>query len=595
MAEDPDPETRSQMQAMIDAGDDAPLAACFAGALSFGTAGLRGPMGPGPARFNRATVRRISAGLGAYLRDGSAGVVVAHDARRGSAAFAEEAASVLAGAGLRVAALPGPLPTPVLAFAVRHLRATAGVMITASHNPAGDNGYKVYWTDGAQIVAPVDREIAASIDAVGDLRSVVAKEVAPTAAASVVGAYLDAVVPASLHGEWRDVSVAYTPLHGVGRDVLLAAFERGGFAPPAVVAAQGEPDGTFPTVERPNPEEPGTMDLLLAEAERLGVDLALANDPDADRLCVAVPESGAGGGTLGGRRWRVLTGDEIGAVLAEHVLATAGRDDPPPRYLRPAGERDLRPAGERDRSWLVVTTVVSSGLLRRMAAAAGIRYAETLTGFKWIMRAGRHDEVHGGVAGGAPTGDAADARFLFGYEEALGYAVTDLVRDKDGISAALAMAEAAARAKAQGRDLGAVLDDLACRFGLHATASRSVALGGGPGDPDVSQIMSRLRSSPPESVAGRLVSAVDDFDAGVRRRRGGSGEALGLPRADVVAWHCDDGTRVVVRPSGTEPKLKVYLQVVVPVDEREALGSLRAEAAQRLEELASQVMEMIGT
>src|SRR5271166_484371 len=416
--------------------------------------------------MNRATVRRVAAGLARYLRTAGpdlAGrpVVIGFDARRGSEPFAAEAAAVLTGAGLRVQSFGEPVPTPVLAFAVRHRHAAAGLMITASHNPREDNGLKVYWADGAQIIPPVDAGIAAAAEQAGPLREIPLGGPGEPLGPDLIGAYLDAVVPAALAADRpaglatttsiaapgshegvgsaavrRSLRVAYTPLHGVGLATVLAAFARAGLAEPAVVAAQAEPDGAFPTLPRPNPEEPGVLDLLIAEGMRSGADLLLANDPDADRLAAVIPGSAGGG--------RVLTGDEIGALLADHLL----------RHERQPDRR------------LLVTTVVSADLLGRMTAAAGAGYAETLTGFKWIMRAA---DGEGGRS------------FLFGYEEALGYAVTDQVRDKDGMSAAVALAAAAAEAKSEGGSLATRLDDLARRFGLFTTGQFSVALAGGAG------------------------------------------------------------------------------------------------------------------
>ena len=351
--------------------------------------------------------------------------------------------------------------------------------------------------------------------------------------------------------------VAYTPLHGVGLSTALAAFRRAGFAEPAVVAAQAEPDGAFPTLPRPNPEEPGVLDLLIAEGERSGADLLLANDPDADRLAAVIP------GPAGG--WRVLTGDEIGALLADHLL----------RHEQQPGRR------------LLVSTVVSADLVGRMADEAGAGYAETLTGFKWIMRAA----------------DAEVGRsFLFGYEEALGYAVTDRVRDKDGMSAAVALADAAAEARSEGGSLAIRLDDLARRFGLFMTGQFSVALAGGP---DAGQDASRdaeagaalleaARVKPPVSLLGQPVTVVDDLGLGLRSREDGTKDPLALPRSDVIIWRCADGTKVAVRPSGTEPKVKVYLQVVLPANGRSDLAPLRAQAARRLTELRAEVMEVLN-
>ena len=526
--------------------------------------------------MNRATVRRVAAGLARYLRAAvpdaaTRPVVVGFDARRGSEPFAAEAAAVLTGAGLPVLRFGGPVPTPVLAFAVRHLRAAAGVMVTASHNPREDNGVKVYSADGAQIVPPADTAIAEAAAQAGPLARVPLGGPGELLGADLVDAYLSAVVPAALPtssqgtvspGDTTPTSsptstvgpadcgsparaglrVAYTPLHGVGLATLLRAFARAGFSEPAVVAAQAEPDGAFPTLPKPNPEEPGVLDLLLAEGERSGADLLLANDPDADRLAAVIP--GAAG-------WRVLTGDEVGALLADHLL----RHEPHP---------DRR---------LLVTTVVSADLLGRMAAATGAGYAETLTGFKWIMR-----------AAAAEPGRV----FLFGYEEALGYAVTDLVRDKDGVSAALTLADAAAEAKRQGGSLATRLDELARRFGLFATAQFSVALENG------AALLAAARARPPISLLGEPVTVVDDLGLGLRSREDGTKDPLALPRSDVIIWRCGEGTRVALRPSGTEPRVKIYLQVVLPAAGRSDLASLRAQAARRLAELREEVTEVLN-
>jgi phosphomannomutase len=524
--------------------------------------------------MNRATVRRVVAGLARYLRaaapdaaapDAAARpVVVGFDARRGSAPFAAEAAAVLTGAGLPVLRFGGPVPTPVLAFAVRHLRAAAGVMVTASHNPREDNGVKVYSADGAQIVPPADTGIAEAAAQAGPLLEVPLGGPGELLGPDLVDAYLDAVVPAALPTSSPGpgsparaaLRVAYTPLHGVGRATLLGAFARAGFSAPAVVAAQAEPDGAFPTLPKPNPEEPGVLDLLLAEGERSGADLLLANDPDADRLAAVIPDAAG---------WRVLTGDEVGALLADHLL----RHEPHP---------DRR---------LLVTTVVSADLLGRMAAATGAGYAETLTGFKWIMRA----------ADGEPG-----RAFLFGYEEALGYAVTDLVRDKDGMSAALTLADAAAEAKRQGGSLASRLDELARRFGLFATGQFSVALAswelaGGElaGGADAgAALLAAARAKPPISLLGEPVTVVDDLGLGLRSREDGTKDPLALPRSDVIIWRCGEGTRVALRPSGTEPKVKVYLQVVLPAAGRSDLASLRAQAARRVAKLREEVTEVLN-
>ncbi len=494
--QDPDPSTRAELQAILD--DPSELSARFGAKLEFGTAGLRGELGAGPNRMNRVTVMRAAAGLAAVLSRGSS-VVIGYDARHKSDVFAEDSAAVLAGAGLHVRLLPRPLPTPVLAYAVRHFGASAGVMVTASHNPPRDNGYKVYWADGAQIIPPLDTEISVAIDAVGRVDAL-PRGTWEILDDGIVEAYLRSLARLPL-GTARDVSAAYTPLHGVGGEVMSRALAEAGFPAFSVVPEQAAPDPDFPTVAFPNPEEPGAMDLALALGA--GHDLVIANDPDADRCAVA-----AGG--------RLLTGDEVGGLLASYVLdQTSGTDR------------------------LVATTIVSSSLLSRIAADHGVRYAESLTGFKWIMKAGSDRD-----------------RLVFGYEEALGYCVGGdegvPVRDKDGIGAALTVCALAASSKASGRTLLDLLDDQARRYGLHATAQLSARVD------DLSIIagaMSRLRKSPPSELAGREVIRVDDLADGTG----------GLPPADVLRLSLSGDGRVIVRPSGTEPKLKCYLEVVVPV------------------------------
>jgi phosphomannomutase len=508
LADDPDPATRAELQALLDAGDVEELTRRFAGRLEFGTAGLRGPLGAGPTRMNRVVVQQAAAGLCAYLRERepehrTGAVVVGYDARHNSDVFARDTAAVAGGAGLSAMVLPHPLPTPVLAFAIRHLGAAAGVMVTASHNPPQDNGYKVYLGDGMQIVPPADAEISAHIDAVGQISLLPKGEEWETLDDEVLEDYLDAVATVVAPGGPRALRVVYTPMHGVGRDVLVEAMTRAGFALPEVVPAQGEPDPEFPTVAFPNPEEPGAIDLALVTAREAAADLVIANDPDADRCAVAVPDPDVDGG------WRMLRGDEVGALLGEHVAARGVDEDA-----------------------VFANSIVSSSLLGKIAAAHGIAHAETLTGFKWIARV---------------------ENLRYGYEEALGYCVApELVRDKDGISAALVVLELAAALKAEGRTLLDALDDLARRYGLHATDQLSVRV------EDLSLIadaMARLRAQPPTSLGGLAVQRVDDLERGDG----------GLPPTDGLRFVLADDARVVVRPSGTEPKLKCYLEVVVPV------------------------------
>jgi phosphomannomutase len=551
--EDPDPETRAEVDRLLagvapaGAFELAGLRDRFGARLEFGTAGLRGELGAGPNRMNRAVVIRTTAGLAAYLADqGHRGepVIVGFDARHRSSDFAADAAAVFAAAGHPVRLVDRPMPTPVVAFGVRHLGCCAGVQITASHNPPRDNGYKVYLGDGAQIAPPADHQISQRIEAVGVLSSVPR---APTGDPRVVlvgkdliDAYVDGVVaqagpPRDLASPDQDLRVVYTPLHGVGRDVLLEVFARAGFPPPDVVPAQADPDPDFPTVAFPNPEEPGALDLAFDLARQVDAEVILANDPDADRLAVAMPVApsppGSPGSTAEG--WRALSGDEIGVLLADWLLSQ--------------GEGADR---------LVVTTVVSSSALRRLAVARGVEYAETLTGFKWIARA---------------AFDRPDLRFVYGYEEALGSCVGTLVRDKDGISAALAFVDLVAFERSRGRSVADRLDDLARELGVHATGQRSIGIEGVDGLDRMRTTIDRLADDPPSILAGgRPVTEVEDL------RRGGR-----LPPTEGVVLRGDD-VRLIVRPSGTEPKLKCYAEAVVPVDGGTAdhlVGARRRAAA----------------
>lgn len=548
MAEDPDPRTRAELADVltaVEAGDAAALtdlADRFDGTLEFGTAGLRGALGPGPNRMNRVVVSRAAAGLAAYLRDNGAGagdaVVVGYDARRDSDVFARDTAEIVTGAGLRAYVLPRPLPTPLLAYAVRELGAVAGVMVTASHNPPEDNGYKVYLGDGCQIVPPADADISARIAAVGAFADVPRGDGGTVLDDEIVDRYLDTV--AGLAGDGpRDLRIVYTPLHGVGGVPVRQVLETAGFDEPSVVPEQEEPDGTFPTVAFPNPEEPGAMDAAIALAARTGADLVVANDPDADRCAAAVPVPGADAGDPSG--WRMLRGDEVGALLATHLL-------------------------ERGAQGIFACSIVSSSLLGRIAQAAGQPHLETLTGFKWIGR------VEG---------------LAFGYEEALGYCVDPgSVRDKDGVSALLMLCEQAAALKAEGRTLLDALDDIARTHGLHATDQLSVRV------EDLQVIrdaMARLRATPPTELGGLRVLSAEDLTQGT----------ADLPPTDGLRYRLADGARVIVRPSGTEPKIKCYLEVVVPVEDGDAgeaggVAAARIVAAQRLDALKLGVKAAAG-
>lgn len=542
--DDPDPAGRAELQAVLDRlPASAPeLADRFAGPLTFGTAGLRGPLRAGPNGMNLAVVTQAAAGLVAWLtaQGGAGPLVIGYDARTGSRAFAERTAQVATGAGRPALLLPRPLPTPVLAHAVRQHEAVAGVMVTASHNPPQDNGYKVYLGAqlggelgaGAQIVPPADAEIESAIRAVGPLAAVPLGPPGELLDDTLVASYVQQAVAVTAPGGPRDLQVAYTPLHGVGAAVLTAAFTHAGFPTPQLVPDQAEPDPKFPTVAFPNPEEPGAVDRLTALADATGADLAIANDPDADRCAVVIRETAESAADRDTPGWRMLRGDEVGALLADHLM-------------------------RRGRTGLYATTIVSSALLRAMCAARDLPYDETLTGFKWIVRAG---------GGSTPL--------VFGYEEALGYCVApDHVRDKDGITAALTIAELAAGLKAQGRGLADRLDELAAEFGVHHTDQLAVRVD----DLQViTDAMARIRAATPSTLLGEALIESQDL----------------LPAADVVILRSATA-RVVIRPSGTEPKLKAYLEVVQPVGAGD-IATARRRAAAAVAELRTEIAASLG-
>lgn len=559
--DDPDGRTAAELRSLLTTartgGPDAAAATAeltdrFAAFLEFGTAGLRGALGGGPNRMNRAVVIRAAAGLTRYLLDTLAEqgadtplVVIGYDARHNSDVFARDTAAVVTAAGGRALVFPEPMPTPVLAYLVRALSADAGVMVTASHNPPQDNGYKVYLggrvvTDsgqGAQIVPPYDAAIAERIAAVTSVADVPRAEegwevLGPEARAD----YLAAVGALATEDNPTDLRIVLTPLHGVGGTLAEDVLRQAGFEDLHPVPEQFEPDPAFPTVAFPNPEEKGAIDLALALADEVDADLVIANDPDADRCAAAVKDPRAGG-------WRMLHGDEVGALLGADVAGRAGGHG------------------------LLANSIVSSRLLSRIAAAAGLDHRETLTGFKWISR------VDG---------------LVFGYEEALGYCVApDVVRDKDGLSAALLLARLAARTKADGRTLVDLLDDLARRHGLYLTDQLSARFS------DLTQIpatMDRVRATPPATLAGSEVVELVDLN-----EPGDGPDAL--PPTDGLRLVAADGTRVIIRPSGTEPKVKCYLEVIVPVEAEapfETVTQARAAARARLDAVREDVAAALG-
>jgi phosphomannomutase len=516
-AQDPDEETRAELNALIvDAqsgspGAQAELEDRFSARLEFGTAGLRGAIGAGPNRMNRVLVTQAAAGLAAFLlsRETSPSVVIGYDGRKNSRVFALDTAEILAGAGVTATLLPRLLPTPVLAYAVRHLDASAGVMVTASHNPAADNGYKVYLGGadaGSQIVPPSDGEIAARIleVAAGDIRELPRSDGYTTAGEDVLDDYVAAT--SSLGRAKAKLRVVYTAMHGVGWETARRVFLDAGFDEPVVVTEQLQPDPDFPTVAFPNPEEPGALDLAFARAAEVGADLVVANDPDADRLAVGVPD---------GTGWRRMSGNEVGLLL---------------------GWR----AAERSTDGTLACSIVSSPGLATIAEVSGLRHVETLTGFKWISRA---------------------PNLVFGFEEALGYLVDpDVLRDKDGISAAVDMLTLVSELKAEGKTLGDHADDFAARFGAFSSSQISLRF---TDLPEIPRIMNRIRATPPTEIGGAKVASIDDFENGF-------GE---FPPGDILRIWMSDGARIVVRPSGTEPKLKVY------IDASSSTGNARERTA----------------
>lgn len=539
-ADDPDLRTQQallQNIALASSGDDNALdelASAFAGPLTFGTAGLRAPLGAGPARMNRVVVMQAAAGLANYLltnhADGCA-VVIGFDARHQSDEFAAATAQVLTGYGIDAMVLPRPLPTPVLAFAVRHLGCAAGVMVTASHNPAQDNGYKVYLGDGCQIIPPVDAQIAAGMQAASrrPVREIPLGGNWVTLSDQVEQAYLDAVTGALVRTSASGVRCVYTPLHGVGGTVFEAATQQLGWPAPEPVDAQFVPDSDFPTVAFPNPEEPGALDLAVAQARATNPDLVIAHDPDADRCAVAVRDEHRATDPTASGQWRMLTGDELGAILAWWLAKSS-----------------TAPGS------VLAQSLVSCTLLESIARSAGLGYERTLTGFKWIGR-------------------VPDLRF--GYEEALGYCTQPtVVRDKDGIAAALAVLACTAALRDQGRTLLDVLDEIAYQHGLYRTAQVSIRV---RQINQIPQIMRTLRTAPPERIAELPVQQVIDLANGWQ----------GLPPTDGLILDLGDANRVIIRPSGTEPKVKCYLQVVEPVTTD--LAHARQVANQRIEALQS--------
>ena len=503
IADDPDPKNAAQLQLWLDADDEINLRKSFSGFLQFGTAGLRGPLGPGPSCMNRAVVGRTAAGLVAYMKKRDlTSVVIGRDARYGSEEFTRDSAQIFAGAGMKVFVLPRPLPTPVLAFATKELGCDVGIMVTASHNPAQDNGYKVYLggvVDGinynsSQIVNPTDASIAQEIAGITSLKSVARSNEWEVLGEEVVEKYIHRT--ARLAKNPADLKIVYTAMHGVGTETVQRVFHSSGFASLILVDAQAKPDPDFPTVAFPNPEEPGAIDLALETARTFDADLVIANDPDADRCAAAIKDMQG--------QWRMLRGDELGVIFGEWIARTHSHGS-------------------------FGNSIVSSSALRKIAAHYSIDFKEVLTGFKWLAKI---------------------EDLSYGYEEAIGYAVdSETVNDKDGISAALLLAQIASELKSQGLTLLDLLNEVWSRHGFHGTEQISIRVA------DLSQIthvLTKLRKNPPTQIAGRAVLSFDDL----------ANPQDGLPPTDGLRLWIDGGIRMIVRPSGTEAKMKCYIEVI---------------------------------
>ena len=503
IADDPDPVTAGQLRQWLDTNNEAELRASFNGFLQFGTAGLRGPIRPGPSGMNRAVVGRAASGIVAYMKERNlTSVVIGRDARYGSEDYTFETAEIMSGAGMTVYVLPRPLPTPVLAFATNELGCDVGIMVTASHNPPQDNGYKVYLGGtvdgieyrGSQIVSPTDVSIAQKIDAITSLKSQPRGKEWTVLGEDVIEKYIART--ASLAKNPGNLRIVYTAMHGVGTETIQRVFHKAGFPSPILVDAQAAPDPDFPTVAFPNPEEPGAIDLALETAKSFDAHLVIANDPDADRCAAAVNDPATG--------WRMLRGDELGAILGESIA-------------------------RKTASGILANSIVSSSILKKIAAHYNLEFKETLTGFKWLAK----------IKG-----------LTFGYEEALGYAVDAItVNDKDGISAAITLAQIATDLAEDGKTVLDLLDEVWARHGFHATEQISIRLS------DLSKvgvILGGLRNNPPKEIAGRSVTSIDDLAA----------PKDGLPPTDGLRIWLDGGVRIIIRPSGTEAKMKCYIEAI---------------------------------
>lgn len=554
-ADDPDAQTAAEVRDLVARGDEAALADRFSSSLMFGTAGLRGVIGGGSNRMNRAVVRRTTAGLAKYLLQTvpdarTRGVVIGRDGRIMSEEFAADSAAVLAGYGIKVWEILGATPTPYVSFAVMRHKAAAGIMITASHNPREYNGYKIYWGNGAQIIPPHDVDIAEAIAGVGavaqipyvaDVRGGAHWE---AVAAATERAYLDAILALRPTRQAGVLPIVYTALHGVGGRLMLQALAEAGFRSVRTVSEQHEPDGQFPTVKFPNPEEPGALDLAAALARATNARLVLATDPDADRLAVMARD---GQGAL-----RMLSGNQLGILLAQYLL----------EHREPSSRKPV-----------VMTSIVSSAQLRQVAKARGADYAEVLTGFKWI-------------ANEAIARDAGGEQFVMGFEEALGYTVGAVARDKDGIGSGLVVADMAAWCESQNMTLFSYWERICREVGFFGAHTYNATLPGAQGAEEIAKLMRAFRQKPlaaTELTSVRIV-ATSDYQVGTRVE-GGTSSPLNLPKADVLGWDLEGGGRIKLRPSGTEPKVKAYFELRDEVDRAESLGAAEQRVAARLQEL----------
>ncbi|MEZ9039779.1 MULTISPECIES: phospho-sugar mutase [unclassified Vibrio] len=561
LARDPDPRTREELQHLIDEGMHDELEDRFTQRLEFGTAGLRGKVGCGPNRINRLVIQETATGLGHYLIEHVAnatirGVVVGYDGRLDSKQFAIDTASVLTALGIKVYLTSNVAATPIVAFGIEHFNAAAAVVVTASHNPPEYNGFKVYWENGAQIIPPHDAGIAAEIDIASTkplpLMSLSDAETQGKLVWLTEGYYqtyraaINQSPYVSDEIESANTTITYTAMHGVGAQMAEDLLHDSGFHKVFSVAEQREPDGNFPTVNFPNPEEKGAMDLVVNLAKSVDADIACANDPDGDRFAVAVRTDDGS--------YKMLTGDQVGVLFAHYLLSKP-----------------------HTKNQLVGNSIVSSTLLEKVAQSHGATYFQTLTGFKWLANIGMQLEDD-------------QNEFLFAYEEALGYTIGTQVRDKDGLSAIVVFAQLVEELKSQGRTVWDLLAQISLEHGVHTNAQRSIAL-----DPDSPSIGSRLRSAQPKAINGVAISVIEDLQSSLRFVIGGNTEAINLPASDVLIYHLEDGSRIIVRPSGTEPKVKIYYETVTKFEGTETYEDTRLRGEKYMEKLIEQHQQELNS